>query len=85
MNTIYKYPIRSDQNMYEFPVGATFLHVAFQGDTLCLWALVDSNVSTLETRCISVFGTGHEIPDEATRYLGTAHQPPYVWHVWEAT
>ena len=42
MKTIWKFPVPvNDGNVLEMPEGAKILSVQVQGETPCLWALVD--------------------------------------------
>ncbi len=72
----------SDTCEVEMPQAAQILSVAFQGDDLCIWALVDSRQSS--KRGFYVRGTGH--PANAMRdkrFVGTAFHPAgLVFHVW---
>lgn len=45
-----------------------------------MWALV-SSVTPIVQRRFWVVGTGHPVPRSAS-YVGTAHCPPFVWHVF---
>ena len=86
MNAIWKFPLRFEHDQrIDMPAGATVLHVAMQGELLCVWAQVDTG-AYLEARRFDIFGTGHEIapPDAGKRqYVGTVHAGVYVWHVFE--
>jgi hypothetical protein len=64
----------------DMPVDARVLHVHAQGNDICLWAHVSPD-APLVTRHFTVTGTGHPTP--RGEYVGTAHTPPDVWHVWE--
>lgn len=86
MKTIWKYPLAiTDEQTIRMPIGANILSVQFQGDALCLWAMVDSTIPK-EGRHIQIHGTGHDCYDvSSAKYIGTALQPgvPLVWHVFE--
>ena len=62
------------------PLGARFLHVGMQDDSLCAWAEVESEAPELNRR-FSIVGTG-QAPPPTAEYLGTVQQPPYVWHIY---
>lgn len=83
MRTVYKYPLRvANVQPLKVPKGAQFLHVGVQGEQLVLWASVDT-AQPLETFSIAVVGTGQSAPEPSeSYYLGTAHMPPFVWHVF---
>jgi hypothetical protein len=89
--TIYKYPIQLHSAQHvTLPRGARVLTVNVQLGQLVIWAEVevdnDGEPTEVEQRKLYVFGTGHTMlheENEALRYIGTAFQGPYVWHVYE--
>ncbi len=86
-STIWKYPLLvTDRQDVRMPLNAAILSVQMQGETLCLWALVNP-VAPLVLRTFEVFGTGHPIAhsDEIRKYIGTVQSPgrSLVWHVFE--
>ena len=90
MKTIWKYPFRVSEfescMSIHMPEGAEVLSVQMQGNTPCLWAIVDMEPTPEEIRQFTIFGTGHAIPNIVARnlkYLSTFQQPPYVWHFFE--
>lgn len=50
------------------------------------WALVDPTAAS-QPRRFQVYGTGHRVPEETGRYVGTVLDarggPRLVWHVFE--
>lgn len=69
--TIWKFPLDiEDRVRIPLPAGAQLLSVQMQGETPCLWALVDP-AAEKEMRYIDVYGTGHEMPDKPGRYIST--------------
>lgn len=85
MNTIYKYPVALKHLIeVELPIYAKILHVDFQLGTLMIWAEVDTN-SPKVNRVLAVFGTGQELsaPFGKLKYISTAKQGPFVWHIYE--
>ena len=52
---------------------------------LDLWAVVDPSAAT-SPRHFRVVGTGHPMPDDCGRFVGTTvtHGGALVWHVFEA-
>lgn len=64
------------------PRGAQILDVAFQGDMVHLWALVERGVPS-EERVFQVVGTGHDVSDELQTFLKTLHINGYVFHIFE--
>ena len=86
MTTIWKYELSPHVLFYDLPRGAKVLSAREQGDAICFWAEVDPN-QPKEPRKMMVFGTGHVIPPEPMRFVGTAHiqQGALVFHVYEGT
>ncbi len=82
MKKAFKYPIpkRSAKFSLMLPIGFKFLRVNPQGEELMLWAEVKDVASTQVD--FQVFGTGHEIPDEA-KYLTTYDDGPFVFHLYQ--
>jgi hypothetical protein len=88
---IYKYPICIvDSQIIPMTQGARILSVQMQGETPCLWVMVDVDNSAIENKHIDIYGTGHPLKDTPSLYIGTIqeHIPsvPYislVWHVFE--
>jgi hypothetical protein len=84
--TIWKFPLTMEKaQSLKVPLGAKFMHVAVQEETLCLWALVDET-APLEGRVIHVLGTGWDIPwnVENLEFLGSVlvEGGVFVWHVF---
>jgi hypothetical protein len=61
---IYKYrlDITDTYIPLDLPLGARVVSAGWQGEDLCLWALVDEHEKTTEPRTFTVAGTGHEFP-----------------------
>lgn len=85
MRTIYKYPLK---DTIFLPQGAKVLSVGDQEGERVLWALVDTN-NLLEARNFSIIGTGWDVTNDPgihhSKFIGTIHQPPFVWHVFDDT
>lgn len=89
MRTIWKYQL--DRSMPDevgivkinIPAGAQFLTVHEQDGGVYMWALVDGEHPLMPYE-FYVTGTGWTLPEgcQITNYLGTAHVPPFVWHVF---
>jgi len=81
MKTIWKFKLES---AIEMPLGSQILSAREQGDEICIWALVDP-LAEKEQREFTVYGTGHDVPDAAMKFLGTAHLygGNMVFHVFE--
>jgi hypothetical protein len=82
--TVWKFTLDiTDVQEIAVPIGAEPLHVAMQDGVLCLWALVDPDCSHV-LRPFYVTGTGNPAPaPPVANYIGSVHQSPFVWHVWE--
>lgn len=86
MTTIWKYELEPGKNLLKMPAGAKPLTVQTQGGTPTMWALVKEDAPP-EHRIISIYGTGHKMPDHPGVYLGTFQMSDgaLVWHVFDAT
>jgi hypothetical protein len=86
MKKIYKYeiPVDGEKHVFDIPWPAYIVHVNHQGRmvSVCIWAEVQDDQPPVQ-KWFQVFGTGHEVPDNAS-YIGTAVVTPnLVWHVFE--
>ena len=91
--TIHKYVLdaNKDVNQVTMPGGAIIVHVHEQNNEPCLWAIVDTSMTTVRRHRFVVVGTGREIDAEAYAngslvYRGTAHLDGgrVIAHVLEA-
>ncbi len=83
--TIWKYHLEiTDTQNVMMPEGAEILSAQMQGDSLCLWALVNPDAPK-QRREIEVLGTGNPAPDAKRRYISTTqmHGGALVWHIFE--
>ncbi len=82
--TIWKFTLRPGVKV-QMPLGSKILTVAAQGQSICVWAEVDSNEAQEEEREIKVYGTGHDLPENhhELQYIGTAFLGSMVFHVYE--
>ena len=83
MKTIWKRPLVSD-GIVEFPRGATILSVQTQAGVPTVWALVDP-AAPLEAIPVAIYGTGHDLPDDPGRFIGTfqLHGGALVLHAFQ--
>jgi hypothetical protein len=83
MKTIFKYPFSDEVD--NVPVGAKLLKVAYQGNNLFGWYLIDSQEERIKTRFYDIHGTGHPITNNcAETYIDTVFDPNgFVWHIFE--
>lgn len=84
MRVIYKYPLALMNGVQEIemPHGAKIVHVAGQHEIPTLWAEVLPTAELVKREFV-VYGTGHTIMFSDHKYIGTAHCPPFAWHVYE--
>ena len=80
MRTIWKFEV-NPPGLIEMPKGSIILHAAFQNKALKVWVLVDP-VQNRVTRKINVYGTGHNIPEGAGKFISTVFEGPFVWHIF---
>ena len=83
--TIYKYEILGMESSLDLPQGAQVLAAQVQGQSVCLWVLVDPSLAT-ERRSFAVYGTGWPLPANAGTFIAIIHLPEsgLVWHVFES-
>lgn len=82
--TIWKYPLEmTDIQTIGVPRGAVPLSVQVQGETPCLWALVDPE-NPPRAMIVKTVGTGHACVLDGYRHLGTyqLHGGSLVFHVF---
>jgi hypothetical protein len=90
---IFRYRLDiADNPKVDLPAGAEVLSVGPPrdgADLLDLWALVhgDSHIRLTSAREFRIFGTGHPMPDDPGRFVGTVptHEGRFIWHVFEVT
>ncbi len=86
MKTTHKFPLAvADLQKVGMPKDSTILTVQIQRGIPCLWALVDTNKAG-EERFIRIIGTGHPVPEDILRYIGTfqLQEGNFIGHVFEA-
>ena len=81
MRTVHKFQLGPGNNFIKVQHAAKPLHVAFQGQALCLWLLVETGAPKSE-RAFVVAATGEQL-ERGRAYVGTAHNDGLVWHVFE--
>lgn len=90
MRTVWKFPLEiKDRQKLEVPKDARFRAMQTQGDgpiaQPCLWLECDDDPEVqTETLEVVTVGTGHPIPDEPLKYLGTYQvlSGDFVGHVY---
>ena len=82
MNQVWKYEIPVDDSGVSIPADSKILSVAFQGEKIFLWALVDIDKPDVKRQIITR-GTGHNIALSNVEFIGTAFFKSLVFHVFE--
>jgi len=80
---VYRYEVPVDDTWHDITLTGPIVHVTSrQGDvrTVHFWAL--AGLGSPYTASLRVYGTGHQVPLDAT-YRGTAISEPLVWHLFE--
>lgn len=75
-----------DEQTIKMPVGTEILSIQNQHDSLCIWALVDTQQSQFQLRTFRIYGTGHPIEVmNGHDYIGSVQFDGgfLVWHVFE--
>lgn len=98
MKTIHKFAVPLDKledvTELDMPRGADVLSVDNQNDTLCFWAVVDTNERFMQNRRFRVAGTGHPLGGadgaktgtyQRGRFLGTVQflNGRLVFHIFD--
>lgn len=85
MNTIHKTILEiSDKQSITIPSDAEIICAREQFDNVCIW--YSCSDVPLSVRWIFIVGTGHPLPNQNTKYLGTAslREGNLILHVFEA-
>ena len=88
--TIWKFELDvTDCQKVMMPDGAEILTAQMQGNSLCLWAVVDPREQVKVGRIIEMFGTGNPVDcDMGTerRYISTVQMAggQLIWHLFES-
>jgi len=84
MRTIHKYILSPYNEKVDMLAGAKILHVGVQRGAICIWAEVDTSAKFVERR-FGVYGTGHTMPTEPGKYIGTVMlaDGDLVFHIYE--
>jgi len=86
MKTIYKYPVDNLGNItLLLPQNAEILTVQSQGERLCIWAIVDTEV-LVSLRKFCVRATGQPLDGKEGAYIGTFQLlgGEFIGHLFEA-
>lgn len=83
MKTIWKFqlPIQRESEI-KMPSFAQTIHTGLDAEGIpCVWAIVDPQNMQTDYK-FWVFGTGHQMPDTANKFINSFVQGPFVWHVF---
>lgn len=82
MKRIWKFELNNKE--VQMPERAEILTLQIQHGKLCVWAMVDPQAK-LETRKFEIHGTGDNVPDDSSLYIGTYQERGgnLIWHVFE--
>lgn len=61
---------KGSMHYMNLPLGATILTVQVQYGVPCIWFLCDPE-APVARRCIALYGTGHDVPPNPGKYIGT--------------
>lgn len=75
MKTVYKYhvPVSNEPISIELPAGAKLCDAAMQGQSMFLWAQVDTDVTSTQFIEVQVIGTGHALALRNATFFKTVH------------
>lgn len=80
---IYKYVIDlTDVQTFRVPYGFQPLSAQFQGDDLCIWAMVNEQNHDMESKTVTIIGTGNKIGEGPGLFIDTVQKNGFVWHVF---
>jgi len=87
MISIWKFILDRPSNFFgeftvKMPTGSKPLSAGLQGDTLCIWAEVNTDAEMIDKQFI-IIGTGKELTGEEGSFIDTIFQGPFVWHVYQ--
>lgn len=83
MLRVYKYELEIVQEQrITMPSGARILHMGMQHSSAMMWAEVHWD-NEPEVRTFYCHGTGHDIPEDGRKWVGTVPMGSFVWHFYE--
>lgn len=83
--TIWKFPlVKQGSNFIDMPIQSEVIYAGVDSKTgtACVWAIVPSNRLETETVEFVVCGTGHDLPDKPLKFIGTATDGVFFWHIF---
>ena len=79
MKEIWKFPLRDANTEINAPI-VKFLTLQKQGDTVCVWAIVDTSMRA-SRYSVGFIGTGWMFDEiDYEKYIGTIQDGGFVWH-----
>ena len=87
MKHIWKFNLKAalgepDPVYHHMPKNGRIIHVHTQDDVPCIWVEFDEGDEFVD-RGFCIAGTGWVTSSNTTTYVGTTHQGPFVWHIYE--
>jgi len=71
---ILKYRLAAQRRQtIDLPVGSFISHVNEQDGAVCIWVIRPAGLLLTHEHQITCLSTGKPVPDDAGRYIGTAH------------
>lgn len=85
MRRVLRSQILADDQWETFDLSGPIVHIATRAEACVEIWWIDDPVLPLRERTFRVFGTGHPLPDDAAKHVGTAVTPSgqLVWHLFE--
>ena len=87
MKTIWKWPLFPEtETVINIPPDAQVLTIKLQDGLPHIWILMEPEAPTVR-RTFCVYGTGHPMPDNPGKYIGTVlmNSDRLVFHVFETS
>lgn len=79
---VLKWSVTVDDQVHTIGGGRVVLVASQYGNlSVEVWT-EEAGVDVEESRQVRVFGTGHNVPDDA-EHIGSCIAGPFVWHVYE--
>lgn len=76
------YPV--GEVLLNLPIGYKILSAGLDpNNNFCMWAMVDPDQPKFVPMTICTVGTGNGTVDPDARFIGTAKDGPFMWHVFE--
>lgn len=81
---IYRYELKTFDNIIEMPIDAKILKIAHQGRKVYIWAEHEwADPIKYKKRRFFLIGTGNRFESENMKYQATIIDPGDIWHIYE--